>query len=212
MESRAARVVRGFAVATFATFVAAFFHVAGGGAAPSLISLAMTLALAGLASIFLLGKRLSLWRQGAAVAVSQLLFHVLFVIGTPMSTMTVVGGSHVHAGDHLQFAQSGGAAADTAMGSMSLLPTPSMWLAHACAATLTVLAVRFGEQAFWGLLQTARLALQRIAAIGWTTAAPSAPATARSLFVSDDPLIPDLNVLFGSMRHRGPPRSGAFAL
>jgi hypothetical protein len=208
MESRASRVFRGFAVAAVATFVAAFFHVAGGGAPPSILALTLTMAFAGLSSIFLLGRRLSAWRQAAAVAVSQLLFHVLFVIGTPAGGLSVASGSHLHSGAHLQFSEAGGSvAADSAMGSMSLLPTPAMWFAHVCAATLTIFAVRFGERAFWGLLETARLALSRLAVIQWSPTLEPAPLTAAA-FVSNEPLIANLGVLVGRMRHRGPPPAG----
>ncbi|MFT2690014.1 hypothetical protein [Clavibacter zhangzhiyongii] len=59
--------IRGLAASTTATFVAALFHEAGGGAAPSWAVVAFGLALASLAAIALAGSRASLWRLTAAV-------------------------------------------------------------------------------------------------------------------------------------------------
>ena len=75
------RLVRGLSVAVLTTFAALVGHVAGGGAVPGLSGLAAPLALSALASVALVGRRLSLPRLGASVVASQFLFHNLFVLG-----------------------------------------------------------------------------------------------------------------------------------
>src|SRR3954469_11517812 len=62
MSSRGARVARGLAAAGFATYIAALFHVAGGGLPPSMLALTLSLTFSGLACIALAGRRSSWWR------------------------------------------------------------------------------------------------------------------------------------------------------
>ncbi len=81
MGSRPARAMRGTLASAVAIFVAALFHVAGGGAAPGVVPLALSLAFATLASIALTSRRLSLWRLTVSVVLSQFLFHALFSLG-----------------------------------------------------------------------------------------------------------------------------------
>lgn len=78
MTTRWTRFARGWITAGFATFVAAFLHVASSGHAPSSLALALSLAFSGMICIALTGKRLALWRRSVSVAVSQFLFHALF--------------------------------------------------------------------------------------------------------------------------------------
>ena len=58
MSSRGARVVRGFVAAGVATLVAALFHMAGGGQAPSALALTLSLVFSSLSSIALVGTLL----------------------------------------------------------------------------------------------------------------------------------------------------------
>jgi hypothetical protein len=210
MGTRAARVLRGMLASGVAVFVAALFHVAGGGTTPAPVGLALSLAFATLASIALTARRLSLWRLSASVAVSQLLFHLLFGLGASTAAFAPAGGGgahpgagHLHLGDHLTML-SGSAAGMPAGHAVSGAADP-MWLSHLAAAVLTIVALRHGERAFWGLFDTARLAVarfvQRIAGILAPLPHPSAV-----LVPSDGPRPPlALGLPLARLRHRGPP-------
>jgi len=199
MGSRWARVCRGMLASTTAIFVAALFHVAGGGAAPGPVALALSLAFATLASIALTARRLSLWRLIAAVGLSQFLFHALFSLGEGSARFTAPGGmGHLHAGMRLVMTS-------------GMMPTahasdlsPSMWLTHASAVLVTVLALRFGEQSFWGLFRTARVRVARAA-----DRLVALPVPVRSAVVpvatAEPARLRDLGLPLARLRHRGPP-------
>jgi hypothetical protein len=212
MGSRWARVSRGLLASAVAIFVAALFHVAGGGAAPAPVSLALSLAFAMLASIALTARRLSLWRLSVSVGLSQLLFHLLFSVGSGTATFSATDGaagmSHLHAGSHLVMSS---ASAASAHADMSAFPTtPAMWFSHAAAVLVTVIALRFGERAFWGLFETARMGVARIVghlaspAAQVTLALAPTPAAAVE---SEPSRLRDLGLPLARLRHRGPPRA-----
>lgn len=199
MGSRGARLTRGMLASGTAILVAALFHAAGGGAAPGPVPLALSMAFATLASVALTGRRLSLWRLVLAVALSQFLFHALFSLGDSNARFTTEGGmAHLHAGSHLTMT----------LGTMPAAHgsdlSPSMWATHATAVLVTVVALRFGEQAFWGLSRTARVRLGHAAdrlvvvPVPVLGAAP-APATA------EPARLRDLGLPLARLRHRGPP-------
>jgi hypothetical protein len=182
MDSRWARVARGTAAALFATFVAAFSHALAGGVPPSGFGVAASFALSVMVCTLLTGRTLSTPRLAAAVGLSQLLFHGLFsALGTPVAvehSMTPMDAPapHVHAGT-------------------------TMWLAHAVAALVTVVALRFGERAFWGTIGTARLLIARLRVV--VVPALHIP---RPVVAVQHRFVPrDLTLLLSSMRHRGPP-------
>jgi len=199
MGSRWARLTRGTLASGAAIFVAALFHVAGGGAAPGPVPLALSMAFATLASVALTARRLSLWRLTLAVALSQFLFHALFSLGDSTARFSADGGmSHLHAGAHLTMTVGAMPA-----GHGSEL-SPSMWATHATAALITIVALRFGEQAFWGLFRTARVrirhAADRLVVVPVPVAgAATAPATA------EPARLRDLGLPLARLRHRGPP-------
>ncbi|MGN6762039.1 MAG: hypothetical protein ACTHJI_12030 [Leifsonia sp.] len=213
MGSRWARLTRAMLASGTAILVSSLFHVAGGGTAPGAIPLVLSLAFATLASVALTARRLSLWRLTLAVASSQFLFHALFSLGggdahftttgtgtgTGTSTGTLIGGmTHLHAGAHLTLV---GGAMPASHGSEL---SPSMWLTHATAVLVTVIALRFGERAFWGLFETARVRIERAAdrlvvvpvPVAASVAAPAAAEPAR---------LRDLGLPLARLRHRGPP-------
>ena len=182
MDSRWARVARGTAAAAFATFVAAFSHWLAGGAAPSVFGVGVSLAISVMVCTMMTGRALSTWRLAVAIGVSQVLFHALFSgLGTPVAvehSMTAMDAPapHLHA-------------------------APTMWLAHAAAALVTVVAFRFGERAFWGVIGTARLLLARLLVVAIPRLHVPRPVVAvQGRFVPRD-----LTLLLSSMRHRGPP-------
>lgn len=201
MSSRGARVVRGFAAAGAATLVAALFHMAGGGQAPSAVALTLSLVFSSLASIALVGTRVSLWRLTPAVLVSQFLFHALFTLSPSATFSGMPAGGHLHAGMHLTMVVQGGSSAGDAV----LGGDAGMWLAHAAAAALTIAFLLHGERT---LIAVARLTFFRLGLLadrvtavlpvrfgGVTCRVDSAPRALRGL-----------DAAIGGMRHRGPPR------
>ena len=184
MNTRWARVARGTAAAGFATFVAAFSHVAAGGSAPSLFGMAAALVISTMLCTVLTAAAPSLWRLTISVAGSQLLFHFLFSgLGAPvavthdMTAMTTIAPVHTHADS-------------------------SMWLAHLVAGVITLLALRYAERAVLALVRTAGLLLVRLFGIGLV--APRSVARRVPPVSSPDAVIA-LSVLHSAMRYRGPP-------
>ena len=140
MTPRSRRAIRAVSAATTATFVAAAFHVLGGGSVPGSVTLAVTTALATLLCLALQSATFSFWRLSASVAVSQLAFHVLFGI---------TGGASTLAGhDHLATA----IAVPRAVSD----PGTSMGAAHVAAACLTILFLVFGERALTAIAGASR--------------------------------------------------------
>lgn len=135
-ESRKPAVVRGFAASSLAIFVALAGHVSGGGQMPGVLGVLVPWVFSFMICVLLAGRSLSLTRLGISVAVSQFLFHTLFVLGTV--TPSGVSLRHVHGSPLVLPATSGipeAVAADA-----------SMWLGHGLAALLTVVALYRGER------------------------------------------------------------------
>lgn len=154
MTTRWARFTRGLLAAVFSTLIAAVSHTLAGGSSPSSVSLALALAFAAIACLALTGKTLSLSRLAAAVMVSQGAFHALFsTIGTahPLS-MSAGSGAHVHGASALL------------VGTSTTAPMHHtdgwMWVGHGIAAALTIVALRYGEAAFWRLAEVAVLSVR----------------------------------------------------
>ncbi|MDR6972399.1 hypothetical protein [Leifsonia shinshuensis] len=210
MGSRWARVGRGMLASGAAIFVAALFHVAGGGAAPGLVPVALSLAFATLASVALTTRRLSLWRLTVAVGLSQFLFHALFSLGGGGVRFTAPDGmAHLHLGAHLTMS-AGTMSAGAMPAAHGSQLTPSMWLTHASAVLVTVVALRFGEQAFWGLFRTARVRIARTAERLVVVPVPVSAAVVAPTVVAPARLR-DLGLPLARLRHRGPPAiAGAF--
>jgi hypothetical protein len=210
MSTRWARVVRGLVAATFAVFVAGFAHTAGGGSIPSVAGSGVALSFSALACIALAGRSLSTWRLALSVAVSQGAFHVLFALSG--SASVAIGAKYASAsmsmtGMHdssllvLHPGTGLGSAAPTEM--TSAMPTSGwMWLAHGLAAVVTLIALRWGEAAFWSLLATARLALTRLARA--PIHVPQRPRVAATFILNLDRRT--AHFLRTGLRHRGPPR------
>jgi hypothetical protein len=194
MSTRWARLVRGGLAAVIATFVAAFSHSVAGGEIPSWFSLGVSFALSLVVCVMLTARRLSLVRLAIAVSASQALFHTLFsAVGDAAPMATSMSGMH--------------------HGAAVVMSGPLghhdgwMWTAHACAAVITILALRFGESALWGLLETARLFLARLLALASAVFADLPAVRSADRFF----LPRALALLLSAMRHRGPPRFIAFA-
>ncbi|MDO7882316.1 hypothetical protein [Antiquaquibacter soli] len=184
MSARASRAGRGWLVAFAATVVAAVSHTLAAGVPPTAFGFGASLVLAGTASALLSGRRQSLWRLTASVAISQVLFHSLFSgMGTPTAAVhghSLAAVSPIH--DH--------AAAD-------------MWLAHLLAGLVTVVLLRHAESAVLGLAASLRLAAGRMLAL------PTAvePLPALPLVPGTRALRPRARLLDATpMTYRGPPR------
>lgn len=187
--------MRGFAASTLAIFTALAGHVTGGGEMPGFLGLVVPWVLSLMVCVLLAGRSLSLTRLSLSVSSSQFLFHALFVLGTitPSGTST----PHVH-GAPLQLPPSTGIPeAVTADG--------SMWLGHAVAALVTVLALHRGERLALSLRQLATQAIRwlrrRIDAVLVRPGLPSAPRV-RGEFGMTAPVA---SVLLAALRGRGPP-------
>lgn len=200
MTTRWARFARGWIVAGFSTFVAALSHTVGGGAAPGVLAVVVSLAFAGIVSIALSGRSLSTWRLSLAVLLSQLIFHGLFSFGGAGGRLTTTDAAagHAHgAGQSVMLMPAGSGAMST--GDHGLMMT----LAHIIAAVVTVVALRFGERSFWGLFATAAVVLRSLVRAISLSPIP----LIRRAIVAVSPWLPprDLRVLLSPMRHRGPP-------
>lgn len=197
MTTRWARFARGWLAALFSTTVAAASHTLAGGDGPSAVSLVVALAFAGVACIALTGTTLSLARLTASVALSQLAFHLLFsTIGTSTAAVaTGVGTAHDH--------------------STTLVPGPDMgavahhsdgwmWVGHAAAAVLTIVALRYGEGAFWRLTGIALLFVRTL--FVRVPAVPLIARPARRARVVGHLFVPRICVVLRtSLGLRGPP-------
>lgn len=138
-HDRGARVARGAVAASLASFVALVSHVSAGGAVPGPVGIVVPLALSFVVCVALAGRRLSAWRLGLSVAVSQALFHALFVLGS----YDVAAGVHAHGGA-IPVVAGGSSAPAFAMDA-------DMAVGHLVAAVVTTLALHRGERALAGL-------------------------------------------------------------
>ncbi|WP_105035241.1 hypothetical protein [Cryobacterium aureum] len=196
MATRWSRFARGWLTAVVAVLVAALSHVAAGGQAPAPVSASIALAFAGMVSIALAGKKLSLVKLSVSVGFSQVLFHLVFGLGGTAGSMTMAG----HHG-----------ATTVIVGAASASPvSPAMgwmWVAHALAAIVTIVALRRGERTFWAVVELARTALVAVVIALCIVLPPRRVARMRAAVHRE--FVPlDLAVLLSPMRHRGPPLAG----
>lgn len=201
MDTRWARLARGWVTAVVSVVVAAVSHVAGGGALPGSLGAVLALTFAGLASVALAGKTLSRVRLSVSVLVSQFAFHALFGLGAgsvPMSMTGPVSGHH-HGAMLVEMTASAG--------SPGPMPVdPSMWVAHVAAAAVTIVLLRRGERAFWAVLALARTALVAVLPPFVHTICPSSTPPIRLRFaLGDRPALRELVVLRAGRSLRGPP-------
>jgi len=207
-STRSARALRGALAAIVSTFVALLSHVAGGGEVPGLLGILVPLVLATAVCVPLAGRRLSIVRVSASVIASQMLFHVLFVLGSTgnASAASATGGAgHVGHGGH------GSATAPL------LLATPAggpgtgvpahahagMWAAHAAAAAVTILAIYQGERVV-RRLRTLAVALVRVL-LPVVSAIPVPFRAAAPADIETVSLPRSLSVYPSTRSRRGPP-------
>ena len=203
MATRWARVVRGLVTAVLSVFIAAFSHIAGGGSVPGQLGVALALIAATLVCIALAGKSLSRTRLGISVALSQFAFHLLFGLGAGPMAMTSSHSNSAH--DHGSLVMTIGPVADSS--STVMAANSWMWFAHAAAAIITIVVLRRGESAFWGLVELGRTT---IAAVFFprlaNLASTPVDAVRVRVAVEDRSGLHDLGVILSGRPHRGPPR------
>ncbi len=165
---------------------------------PGAIGVLVPLVLSVFVCVLFSGRRLSLWRLSISVALSQIIFHGLFVLGTTTST-GVSTGSGAHAGHSITMVM-------TSTGMSHGGPDSIwMWVAHGVAAISTIAALYRGETTVSALLA---FTLYVLARFGRTTALPvGSPArqssTGLSLWLEHRPT--PLGVFASVTSHRGPP-------
>jgi len=147
VTSRQLRLLRGAAASTVATIIAAVSHTIGGGAAPHpLLILALSVFLTPIAAL-MVGRRPRLIRLGAAVLLSQTVFHVLFVALNATAAPTVAGTGHQHVLALLPVAD-------------AVAPDSGMLGAHLVAAMCTIVLLRRGESTLRSIGRWARAVLR----------------------------------------------------
>ncbi|MGN7861766.1 hypothetical protein ACTJI8_14390 [Microbacterium sp. 22303] len=197
LGTRAGRTIRGLIAALVATFVASVSHSTADGAPAPLIGMVLALLFAAPVCIALAGRRLSWIRLSIAVGLSQIAFHGLLLIGVGSGSGSVAAGigAHVHGAE---LANVLGSTAVDAGHTLHL--QPAMWVAHAIAALLTVLALGRGEQALRALLDLS----------GWNLIArllTAAPVPAHRIPTAPRRVTPTLRSRFvlTVVSRRGPP-------
>lgn len=213
------RVLRGTFAASTATAVALGGHLLGGGAAPGVLGLLLPLWLSISISSILVGARLSLPRLSLAVVTSQVAFHVLFVLGTPVSSGGPGPFSPAAHHDHaamLLGATPGSLATGASDGAAdapglltSLLATPMM-LGHLLATAATVALLHRGELL---LRRALALGIATLSRIGVATRLPRHTPLPRSAPHRLVPAPPRLAItaqaLVGPRAGRAPPLPAA---
>lgn len=209
VRSRGVRVVRGLLVAGLSVTVAAFSHVAAGGASPGVLGAVLATAFAALLCIGLGSRALSPVRLSISVALSQFVFHVLFSFGAALPH-GAAGHSSV---GMLGMVMSGGQTTTLTAGLTSghavpveVMSDARMWLGHALAAAITVVLLLRGERAALTLGRLCRERLARLAVV--VDALPAAVGVAPHdvlTALADHRGLRDLGVLLVSRPHRGPP-------
>ena len=198
-SARSIRTLRGVVAAAFSTFVALLSHIAGGGSMPGVLGIVVPLMFSTLVCVLLAGRRLSIIRLSLSVAVSQVLFHTLFVLGAAHGSpsMTMPSGHLSHGtpvtldGSAMPMLHDGHAGA-------------GMWLAHIVAGVVTIAALHRAET----LLSTAsaikEFVLARLVpAVLAALASPALPARVSPR--TDMPILRPLGVYPETTALRGPP-------
>ncbi|EWS80985.1 hypothetical protein [Brachybacterium phenoliresistens] len=154
------RLVRGALAATLATAVALLGHVLGGGDVPAWAGIALPWWLSITVCTVLAGSRFSVARLAMAVAASQGLFHLLFVVGTPSrgaAALSDAPGVHLHLGASLPVAsQPAGSLGAEHLAHAAQLSGP-MLLGHLAATAATVAVLHRGESVLLRALELATL-------------------------------------------------------
>ncbi len=207
----ARRLTRGLGAAIASTLVALVSHVTAGGALPGPLGVVVPLVFSFTVCAVLAGVRMRWMRLSVSVAVSQLMFHVLFVLGatTPGTTTSPAAG---HTGHH--GADAAGLLTGTAEPAAHLAhASAGMWVAHALAGVVTVLALRHGEVVAARIAAVLlRFARRLLVLLPRPTSVVARPAAAAVVVADDGPIRRVLLLALGGVTRRGPPLTGRPAL
>ena len=196
--------LRGGSAASIATFAALLSHVHGGGEMPGAPGIVAPWILSLAVCTLLAGRRLSLVRLTLAVALSQFLFHALFVLGvSPTTSLTAsAGAATMH---HMSGHTAMSAMPDPTMSAMHA--DPGMWSWHLIAALVTTAALYRGERAARRLLRLADQARAWLQA-ALARAVPALGTLARTGRLAVSPAAPQAAVdrqFLTAVGRRGPP-------
>lgn len=191
MNRRQQRALRGAGAAALAVFIAALFHVAGGGTAPTPLALGASFVLAAPVCVLLAGRRSVLWRLALSVTLSQFALHFLFGLGQ-RSGVRFDGDAAMAGMPGMRLDVAGGAGAAA---------TSSMWVGHVAAALVTIAAIRHSDQVIERMLELAARVIVRVIHLIAITVAPQ-PSRAAS---DSSPALLVPQFLAGAWQHRGPP-------
>lgn len=195
--SRKPAVLRGFMAASLATFAALAGHLTAGGQMPGVLGILIPWVFSLMICVLLAGRKLSVIRLSASVAISQFLFHLLFVLGT--ITPTGSAAPHVHGAPLVLPAIASTGAADT------VVADGAMWFGHLAAVIVTVVALHRGERVLLALrdlaVQSVRWVQQRVDAV---LVSPEVVVGREVAALFDSPPPIDAHVL-ATLRGRGPP-------
>lgn len=205
-SSRPSRVARGAVVASVATFTALLSHVVAGGDVPGWVGIAAPWILALTVSTLLAGRALSPLRLGMSVVASQLLFHALFVMGSPSAPGSAsTAPAHHHHATATTIPTPAASSVTTA-----LCADPAMWFGHAIAAALTIAFLFHAERTARGLLALGIRIHAWVHRIITRGVAPVFPARAAANTPDAPGWIVRPAAHLSAHRRRGPPLSIAF--
>lgn len=199
MTTRGARIARGTTAAVVSTFVAVFFHGLAGGPVPAPVGLIACVVFSALVCTPLAGVALSRARLAAAVTLSQLLFHFLFLLFAGTANVGAGGGStggHVHGSDAIA------AQLATLSAAPAHLHDSPMWFSHALAAVVTFAVLRYGELSLCTLVELARLTVR---ALVLRVPTPAPAARVRPLAARRHARALSSRILLSVLSQRGPP-------
>ena len=198
-SARSIRTLRGVVAGAFSTFVALLSHIAGGGSMPGVLGIVVPLMFSALVCVLLAGRRLSIIRLSLSVAVSQVLFHTLFVLGVAHgSTSMAMPSGHL----------SHGAPVTLDVSSMPMMHNghagADMLLAHIAAGVVTIAALHRAETLLSTATTIKEFVLARLVpAVLAALASPALPA--RVTPRTDMPILRPLGVYPETTALRGPP-------
>lgn len=155
MNSRAARTLRGAAIAAIATVTAAASHTLGGGTAPSVLFCAVLFVFAVPVATVVATTRPSMWRTILAVGSAQLSFHAAFALVGDIGIPAVVRGT-MSAGMH---------AHDVGLlwtPNAALAPDTGMTVMHTVAALVSAALIWRGEAALAAIVDWVARAARRV--------------------------------------------------
>jgi hypothetical protein len=196
--------MRGLVVACISLLVTATAHITGGGQIGE-VGFVLALTFSVLVSIGLTGRSVSRLRTAVSVVLSQGAFHLLFGVGAgyqpeiatrpgmQMAGMGAVPGSML-------------TPAATSVAPTATMPDSGwMWAAHGTAAVLTIVALAWGEKAFWGLTDRLTIALARV----FSSPEPVSIPRRQLPSVVTEVHHPGARFLLAGSRRRGPPEAFA---